>query len=125
VDTTIVGGFTPARKVMALAAANGMTVELQCWGYTLTQAANLHLMLAYDNCGYFEQPVPYSAYEYGSLDMIRTDSEGYVHAPPGPGLGIRIDWDAVRKAAFLDYEIIGRSSPKARRAASKTRRKSC
>ena len=36
-----------------------MTVEIQCWGYTLTQAANLHVMLAYNNCTYFEQPVPY------------------------------------------------------------------
>ena len=37
---------------------HGMNVEVQCWGYTLTQAANLHVMLAYRNCTYFEQPVP-------------------------------------------------------------------
>lgn len=105
IDTTIVGGFTPARKIMALAAANSMNVEVQCWGYTLTQAANLHLMLANDNCKYFEQAVPFEPYEFGSLDVIRTDSEGYVHAPSGAGLGIRVDWDAIRKASFLSYEL--------------------
>ena len=53
VDATICGGITPIRKVMALAEAFGTTVEIQCWGYTLTQAANLHVMLAYRNCDLF------------------------------------------------------------------------
>ena len=47
VDATICGGITPIRKIMGLAEAYGMNVEIQCWGYTLTQAANLHVMLAY------------------------------------------------------------------------------
>ena len=110
IDVTIAGGFTPARKVMALAAANSMNVELQCWGYTLTQAANLHLMLAYDNCTYFEQAVPFEPYEEGSLDFIRTDEEGYVRAPPGPGLGVGVDWQAVKNAAFLSFVETGSTS---------------
>jgi L-alanine-DL-glutamate epimerase-like enolase superfamily enzyme len=44
VNAAIAGGITPTLKVMALAEAKAMTTELQCWGYTLTQAANLHLM---------------------------------------------------------------------------------
>ena len=90
---------------MALAEAHGMTVEIQCWGYTLTQAANLHVMLAYSNCTYFEQPVPYPAFEYGAHDVIRTDQEGYVHAPPGDGLGIGLDWKAIEAASILKFEI--------------------
>ncbi|HTN98884.1 MAG TPA: enolase C-terminal domain-like protein, partial [Nordella sp.] len=105
VDATICGGITPLRKIMGLAEALGMDVEIQCWGYTLTQAANLHVMLAYDNCTYFEQPVPYPAFEYGSHDVIRTDKQGYVHAPKGPGLGIGIDWKAIEKAAILQFEV--------------------
>jgi L-alanine-DL-glutamate epimerase-like enolase superfamily enzyme len=85
-----------------------MDVEVQCWGYTLTQAANLHAMLAFGNCRYFEQPAPYEAFEYGSIDTIRTDQEGYVYAPPGPGLGIGIDWEAVEKASILSYEVTAR-----------------
>lgn len=105
VDATICGGITPIRKVMALAEAHGMNVEIQCWGYTLTQAANLHVMLAYRNCTYFEQPVPYPAFEHGVTDVIRTDKEGYVHAPSGHGLGIEIDWGAVRPSSILSFEV--------------------
>lgn len=105
IDVTVAGGFTPTRKIMAVAAANSMNVEIQCWGYMLTQAANLHLMLAYDNCSYFEQPIPFEPYEFGAIDVIRTDNEGYVHAPSGPGLGIRMDWEAVKKTSFLHYEM--------------------
>ena len=105
VDATIAGGITPTLKIMALAEAAGMNCELQCWGYTLTQAANLHLMLARANCSYFEQPVPYSAFEAGSLDVIRTDGEGYVHAPHGDGLGIRVDWAAIQSATLISYEL--------------------
>jgi L-alanine-DL-glutamate epimerase-like enolase superfamily enzyme len=105
VDATICGGITPIRKIMALAEAHGMNVEIQCWGYTLTQAANLHVMLAYKNCTYFEQPVPYPAFEYGAGDVIRTDKEGFVHAPPGDGLGIGLDWKAIEAASILKFEI--------------------
>lgn len=109
-DVTVVGGFTPARKMMAVAAANSMNVEVQSWGYTLTQAANLHLMLSVDNCKYFEQAVPFEPYEYGARDVIRTDKEGFVHAPTGPGLGISMDWEAIRKASFLTYELTAKDS---------------
>jgi L-alanine-DL-glutamate epimerase-like enolase superfamily enzyme len=64
-------------------------------------------MLAYRNCDYFEQPVPYPAFEHGAIDVIRTDKEGFVHAPPGPGLGIGIDWNAVRRDAIMSFEARG------------------
>lgn len=109
IDTTVGGGVTPMQKIMGIAEAHGMNVEIQSWGYTLTQAANLHVMLAHRNCGFFEQPVPYPAFEHGSLDVIRTDPEGYVHAPSGHGLGIRTDWKTMEESAFLMYEERGRS----------------
>ncbi|MGH6954770.1 MAG: enolase C-terminal domain-like protein [Alphaproteobacteria bacterium] len=108
VDTTVAGGVTPMRKIMGIAEAHSMNVEIQSWGYTLTQAANLHVMLAHRNCSFFEHPVPYPAFEYGSLDVIRVDKDGNVHAPDGPGLGIRADWPALERAAFLRYEETGR-----------------
>ena len=74
-------------------------------GFAAFLAANLHVMLAYANCDYFEQPVPYPAFEFGAETVIRTDAEGYVHAPPGPGLGIDLDWTAIESAAIMKYEI--------------------
>lgn len=66
-------------------------------------------MLSTDNCKYFEQAVPFEPYEYGANEVIRADKDGYVHSPPGPGLGITMDWEAVQKAAFLSYEILPES----------------
>jgi L-alanine-DL-glutamate epimerase-like enolase superfamily enzyme len=40
-------------------------------------------------------------------DAIRTDSGGLVHAPQGPGLGIRVDWEAVEAATILHYDVTG------------------
>jgi L-alanine-DL-glutamate epimerase-like enolase superfamily enzyme len=101
IDATTCGGITPARKIMALAEAHGMQVELQSWDFTPAQAANLHLMLAHPVCTYFELPVPYDAFEFASLNPIRQDRKGFVHAPPGSGLGVGVDWAAIEKVSIL------------------------
>ncbi|TQR21239.1 mandelate racemase/muconate lactonizing enzyme family protein [Psychrobacillus vulpis] len=101
VDATLAGGITQTKKIMGIAEANSMTVELQSWGYTLSQAANLHLMLACNNSKYFEQAVPVEPLEFGAITSIRTDKDGYVHAPKGNGLGIEMDWELISKNAVL------------------------
>jgi L-alanine-DL-glutamate epimerase-like enolase superfamily enzyme len=104
VDATVAGGITGTLKIMALAEARGMTVELQSWGYTTTQAANLHLMLARPNCTYFEQPVPYPAFEYGFTNPIRPGRDGHVRVSELPGLGLEIDWKAIEAASIFKFE---------------------
>ncbi len=99
-DVTVCGGFTPANKYMALVKKAGMTCEIMSWGNTLVSSANLHLMLGSGLSSYYEQPVPYEPYEYGMSETIRTDSDGFVIAPKSPGLGHRIDWDAMRAATI-------------------------
>ncbi len=103
IDTTIAGGITPSRKVMALAEAHGMNVEFQSWGCALSMAANLHLMLAFSNCDFFEMPVPYSEFQHEGLGMIKVDDQGYVNAPEGPGLGMNMDWDFIE--SISEYTI--------------------
>jgi hypothetical protein len=44
--------------------------SIQCWDYTFTQAANLHVTLGFDNC---RAAIPYAASEHGSIDVIHTD----------------------------------------------------
>jgi L-alanine-DL-glutamate epimerase-like enolase superfamily enzyme len=61
-------------------------------------------MLAYRNCTWFEQPVPYPAFEFGTLDTIRTDRDGHIQAPAAPGLGLRVDWDAMTSATLVVLE---------------------
>ena len=104
VDAKHMGGITPLRKAMALGEAHGMNVEVLAWGHSLVQAANLHVILAYANCDYFEQSVPYDDFEHCMHDVIRTAPDGYVHAPEGPGLGLRVDWEAVEAGSIQTFD---------------------
>ncbi len=103
-DVTWAGGFTAARPIAALAQAHSLPLELQSWGYTPSQAANLHMMLAIPNSTYFEQPVPYASHEACCLTPLRTDN-GRVRAPTAAGLGIEIDWQQVSDQALWKYQL--------------------
>ncbi|MFI3244962.1 MAG: mandelate racemase/muconate lactonizing enzyme family protein [Ferrimonas sp.] len=104
-DATVCGGITPLVKCFALAEAHGKPLEVQSWGYTLTQAANLHVALAHNNGKFFEQAYPYENFELGAKNVIRTNKDGYVTVPDAPGLGIEMDWDAIQAASILTYII--------------------
>lgn len=104
-DVTVCGGVTPARKAMLVAETAGLKCEMMCWGNTLISVANLHMMLAFANATYYEQPVPYASYEYGMRDVIRTGADGYVEAPCKPGLGVDVDWDAMQAATLHSFEV--------------------
>ncbi len=99
-DVTNVGGFTPARKITALAEAFGLPVEPQSWGYSFIQMPNLHLGLSCAGSGYFESPVPYEPYEFGVGNPIRPDEAGMVAAPRAAGLGLDINWDQIMPAVL-------------------------
>lgn len=104
-DVTIGGGFTWARKAAGLAEGLGLGVELQSWGYTLIQAANLHFGLAHRHSGHFELPMPPEPYEFGVENPLRVGPEGDVAAPPGAGLGIAVDWERMRSAALGSFAV--------------------
>ena len=36
-------------------------------------------------------------------DVIRTQRDGFVEAPRGPGLGVEIDWEAMDKATIVSF----------------------
>jgi L-alanine-DL-glutamate epimerase-like enolase superfamily enzyme len=100
-DACNVGGLSAATKAMALAGAHGLKTELQSYGYPLSQAANLHVMLGVPGCSYFEHPVPIEHYEYACHNPIRIEADGCVRAPDGPGLGLDLDWQRIERDASL------------------------
>jgi L-alanine-DL-glutamate epimerase-like enolase superfamily enzyme len=100
-DACNVGGISAAMKAMALAGAHGLKTELQSYGYPLSQAANLHVMLGVAGCSYFEHPVPIEHYEYACANPIRLEADGCVRAPDGPGLGLDLDWNRIERDASL------------------------
>ena len=103
-DVTVCGGITPIRKALALVETAGINCEIMSWGNTLISSANLHLMLAFPGCTYYEQAVPYEGYEYGMKEVIRTQSDGYVSAPQGPGLGVSVDWKVMEAATIHAFD---------------------
>jgi len=99
-DPSNCGGISAARSAMDLARAHGLKTELQSYGYPLSQAVNLHLMLGVTGCSYFEHPVPVEHFEYGCFNPIRIEADGCVRAPEGPGLGLDIDWKQIEGDAL-------------------------
>jgi len=104
-DAAAMGGISAAREAITVAEAYGLKCEVMSWGFNLVACANLHLMLAGHSCSYFEHSIPQEAYEYGMHDTLRIDEDGNMRAPTGPGLGLRVDWEAM-DAASLNTRII-------------------
>ena len=99
-DVTGIGGFTGAGEVVAATRALDKTCEVQSWGYTLTQAANLHHMLTHSICDHFEQATPFQKYEFGARQVIRPDTDGFVRPSDLPGLGVEMDWGQIEPFVY-------------------------
>jgi L-alanine-DL-glutamate epimerase-like enolase superfamily enzyme len=98
-DVTVIGGFSKALELMIIANGAGLPIEIQSWDHSLSQAANLHLMLANERTRYFEAPMPKVAFEFG-MKNGNLLKQGQIVAPEGPGLGIDVDWDRLDSADF-------------------------
>ena len=97
-------GITNLAKLMVLAQTFNMNLEPVSYGHTLSQAAGLHVMLAFKNASYFELPYPKEPWEYGVVNPIRPDKNGMVRAPEADGLGIELDWE------WVEAHMVGRST---------------
>ena len=98
-DATVVGGISKALELLMIANDADLPIEIQSWGHSLEQVANLHLMLANERTTYFEASMPKEAYEFGMKNGNLLD-QGRVVAPDRPGLGIEVDWDQLATADF-------------------------
>jgi L-alanine-DL-glutamate epimerase-like enolase superfamily enzyme len=104
-DATVVGGITRALELLMIADAAGLPIEIQSWGHTLSQATNLHLMLANDQTRYFEAAMPAPPYEFGMKNGIVLQ-RGRALAPQAPGLGIEVDWNRLDTADFYKRHFV-------------------
>jgi L-alanine-DL-glutamate epimerase-like enolase superfamily enzyme len=98
-DATNVGGISKALELLTIANDASLPIEIQSWGHSLAQAANLHLALANERTRYFEAPMPTEAFEFGMKNGNLLE-QGRVVAPARPGLGISVDWDRLPAADF-------------------------
>ena len=84
------------QKLCALDRGNHLP-ELHYGASPLMDIATLHCACAIKNGEYLELLVPEQRYEIGLTDYsaLHINAGGCVHAPPGPGLGVAIDWDFI------------------------------
>ena len=100
-DVTTIGGISEALELLIISNEANLPIEIQSWGHSLAQAANLHVIFANELTKYFEIPMPKEIYEFGMTNGILF-KDGEVCATMKHGLGINVDWDELRKA---DYYI--------------------
>lgn len=104
-DPSHAGGITETRKIAAMAEAYDVALALHCPLGPVALAANLQLDAVCYNAFIQEQSLGIH-YNTGRdlLDYLRDPAvfdyrDGFVAIPHGPGLGIEVDEDAVRRAA--------------------------
>jgi L-alanine-DL-glutamate epimerase-like enolase superfamily enzyme len=86
------GGITALMKIAHLAEAFRMKCEIHT-----ANIGNLHVIMAINNCDYWEVLLPSQYQQPGVVNQIEVDSQGMVHAPESPGLGYEIDWNYIKK----------------------------
>jgi D-galactarolactone cycloisomerase len=101
-DVVLSGGISGCRRIAALADLHGRTWSPHTWSNGYGLVANLHLALAVSTCPFVEVP-----YDPPGLTAERRDwllpepvaigADGTVAPPPGPGLGITPDFDALEQ----------------------------
>lgn len=96
-DVAFKGGITNMVKTAHLAEAFGMNYEIHHGSNSLGNVANLHVACAIHNCEYFEVLLPDANNRYGLVQDIPVGPDGQVRVPDGPGLGVEVDMDLVRR----------------------------
>jgi D-galactarolactone cycloisomerase len=99
-DVVLAGGIGGCRRVAALADLHGRMWSPHTWSNGYGLVANLHLALAVSTCPFVEVP-----YDPPGLTAQRRDwllpapveiaADGTIAPPPGPGLGVTPDFDAL------------------------------
>jgi L-alanine-DL-glutamate epimerase-like enolase superfamily enzyme len=99
-DAVLAGGIGGCRRVAALADLHGRMYSPHTWTNGLGLAANLHLACAVSTCPYVEVPFDPPAWTAERRDWllpspIEIAPDGTIAPPPGPGLGVEPDLDAL------------------------------
>ena len=110
-DVVNVGGVTEMRNVAMTANTHGIQVNPHVWGSPVMIAASLHVAATLPPCPPSGTPEPFvqepvmefdrtpSAIRESLMESPFDQVDGYLAVPEGPGLGIEIDEDAVRRLA--------------------------
>lgn len=94
------GGITTCRRIAALAAAAGLPCVPHVFSTAVSLAANLHFIASLPNSYLLELDRNPNALRTELLDRpIEPNGNGVVAVPEGPGLGVKLDHETVRRHA--------------------------
>jgi L-alanine-DL-glutamate epimerase-like enolase superfamily enzyme len=97
------GGITPCRRIAALAAAAGLPCVPHVFSTAVSLAANLHFIASLPNSYLLEFDQNPNGLRTELLDEpITPDKRGIVAVPKGPGLGISLDRETLRRYATAE-----------------------
>ncbi len=101
-DVVLAGGFSGCRRVAALAGLCGRMWSPHTWSNGYGLVANLHLALAVSTCPFVEVPydppgLPAERRDWLLPQPVEIAADGAIAPPPGPGLGVTPDFDALEQ----------------------------
>jgi L-alanine-DL-glutamate epimerase-like enolase superfamily enzyme len=101
-DVVLAGGIEGSRRVAELAADTGAWWSPHTWSNGYGLLANLHAALAFSPCPFIEVPYDPPAWSPERRDWLlpvtlEIDADGTIGPPPGPGLGVVPDLDALEQ----------------------------
>ena len=86
------GGITGMLKALGMCEMMGYSLEIHTAGSPLLDVANLHVGCATRLSRFLESHHP--MFRFGLKgDPLAIREDGHQHLPPGPGLGVQLDWD--------------------------------
>lgn len=99
-DAVLAGGIAGCRRIASLASLCGRMFTPHTWTDGLGLVANLHLALAVSTCPYVEVPLDPPAWSAERRDWLLPEpvdvaADGTIAPPPGAGLGVTPDLDAL------------------------------
>jgi len=100
-DVVLAGGLGGCRRIAGLADLCGRMFSPHTWSNGLGLIANLHLALAVSTCPFLEVPYDPPGWSPDRRDWllggpaVEIAEDGTVGPPPGPGLGVTPDLDAL------------------------------
>ncbi|MFL5927663.1 MAG: mandelate racemase/muconate lactonizing enzyme family protein [Gaiellaceae bacterium] len=101
-DVVLAGGISGCRRIAALADLHGRAWSPHTWSNGYGLVANLHLALAASTCPFVEVPFDPPGLTAERRDWLLPETvpigdDGTIAPPPGPGLGVTPDFDALEQ----------------------------
>ena len=100
IDPGRVDGLTGMWEAAMAVAERGVTVIPHSWSSALNTAAALHVMASIPNPHVFELKPNPSPMQHELVAVPLDQHDGRMAVPEGPGLGVEVDEDTVRRYSF-------------------------